>query len=292
MAPTRGSVVSRSETEPDCSFMLIDLLGFFFSWGFDWKDPASRPHEAVKGWMRRWFTHPVATRIPVDRDEFDQSGPCPIPEGPRPSTNGLPSGFTGGEQANSVEFACDHRVDQKLRPVRCSMRPRQRDGQQSLFLGRCIVGPVAANTVIRMPGRLPTWATTPKSDVCSRNADWMFRTIPGFWGRNTSRRAVAIHFYDVDDVPASHREDLRVMIRDLEKAGAQQALERCAVCLAPREGLSPERHTGTSLIAQSIGRMSVQNGDYRRNAAFLIGRRDLTKGTRSGRACFLALLRS
>ena len=56
---------------PIGSFMLIDVLGFFFSLGLIGKTLIQRPHEAVKERIRRWFTHPVATQISVNNMRGD-----------------------------------------------------------------------------------------------------------------------------------------------------------------------------------------------------------------------------
>ena len=100
----------------------------------------------------------------------------------------------------------------------------------------------------------------------------------------TSDRVV---LYDVDDVPASHREDLRVMMRDLEKAGAQDALERCGRLPHAPRALSPE--TSIRYVAdRTVDWANVRpEWGLSASAVFLIGRRDLTRGLDLGGRVFM-----
>ena len=96
-----------------------------------------------------------------------------------------------------------------------------------------------------------------------------------------------VTFYDLDDLPDSHREDLQVLSRDLEQAGMTQALERCQRIPSAPDNISPQR---------AFVHVEERSRDWANprpewglagNAAFLIGRRRLTKGLDLGGRVFL-----
>ncbi len=96
-----------------------------------------------------------------------------------------------------------------------------------------------------------------------------------------------VTFYDLNDLPESHAEDLRVLIRDLEQAGMTQALERCHRIPGAPTRISPQR---------ALAHVEERSRDWANprpewglagNAAFLIGRRSLTKGLNLGGRVFL-----
>jgi hypothetical protein len=88
-------------------------------------------------------------------------------------------------------------------------------------------------------------------------------------------------------LPDSHKKDLQALNKSLEEAGAKQALERCRrMPNAPTE-ISPE---------QAFAHVDERSCDWANtrpewglagNAAFLIGRRKLTKGLDLGGRAFL-----
>ena len=62
--------------------------------------------------------------------------------------------------------------------------------------------------------------------------------LPGKHNTTTDR----VEFYDLEELPDTHKEDLQALNKDLEEAGANQALERCHRIprSAPTE-ISPEQ---------------------------------------------------
>jgi uncharacterized protein YbcC (UPF0753/DUF2309 family) len=96
-----------------------------------------------------------------------------------------------------------------------------------------------------------------------------------------------IVFYDVGDVPATHVEDLRGMMSDLDNAAAEQALERCGRLPRTPRKLSPQkawRHVASRTADWANTR---PEWGLSSNAAFLIGRRSLTKRVNLGGRVFL-----
>ena len=264
---------------PISSFMLIDLLGFLYSGALIGKTLLRRPHETAKGWLRRWFDQPVATRIPVDRDEFDLERTAPhFGVAEVGSGNGLPWGLTLVEQANSVEFAlrmmgltrnfgrfvvlCGHGSATDNNPYASALDCGACGGKHGDPNARAFAN-MANNPEV---GRLL------KERGLDIPDDTWFLPAKHI---TTSGRVV---FYDVDEVPESHREDLRVMIQDLEKAGAQDALERCGRLPRSPRASSPEaayRYVADRTVDWANAR---PEWGLSASAVFLIGRRDLTRG--------------
>jgi uncharacterized protein YbcC (UPF0753/DUF2309 family) len=88
------------KANPVGAFMLVDVLGFFFSVGLVGKTIVTKPYAALQNRVKRWFSCPVATRIPIDRVEAAQDGPGSDETGHK--SPALPRGFTVEEQAAFV----------------------------------------------------------------------------------------------------------------------------------------------------------------------------------------------
>ena len=87
-----------------------------------------------------------------------------------------------------------------------------------------------------------------------------------------------VQLFDLEDLPATHLKDLLRLSRDLEEAGLHNSQERCSRFPEIKTTLTPSR------AARETRRRS---GDWSQvrpewglsgNAAFIIGRRDLTRG--------------
>jgi len=96
-----------------------------------------------------------------------------------------------------------------------------------------------------------------------------------------------VHLFDLEDVPPTHRADLARLQEDLRAASALTSLERCARF---PDVLQPLKETQA---AAHVRRRSVDWSQVRPewgfsgNTAFLIGRRELTKGLDLGGRVFL-----
>ena len=87
-----------------------------------------------------------------------------------------------------------------------------------------------------------------------------------------------VHLFDLEDVPPTHRADLARLQEDLKEAAALTSQERCARLpdvQQPLEGKKAESHVRRRSADWSQIRPEWgQSG----NAAFIVGRRELTKG--------------
>jgi uncharacterized protein YbcC (UPF0753/DUF2309 family) len=262
---------------PIGSFMLIDVLGLFFSLRLIGKTFFQRSYESIKAWARGWFTGPVATQIPVDLIQDDQ---CAAPPA-------LPHGFTPSEQASSVEgglramgltknfgrfvVLCGHGSTSENNPYFAAYN-----------CGACGGGHGDANArVFAAMGNKPQVRLTLRENGLNIPDDTWF--LAGKHNTVTDQ----VTFYDLQDVPASHAEDLRLLTQDLEQAGAHQALDRSRrIPQAPRN-ISPEK-ARNHMLARSVDWANVRpEWGLSSNAAFILGRRALTSRLDLGGRVFL-----
>lgn len=86
-----------------------------------------------------------------------------------------------------------------------------------------------------------------------------------------------VDLFDLEDLPDTHRQDVERLKTDLQKAALQNNRERCARLPGAGKDLSPDR------AAKEVGRRAGDWSETRPewglsgNAAFIIGRRELTR---------------
>ena len=265
---------------PVASFLLVDVLGLFFSAGLVGKTMIRRPYEALVRAVRRWFVRPVATEIDVGLD----TGAPPKVVG-RPTE--LTRGFTIEEQATFVEnglrtvgltknlgrfvVLCGHGGNSDNNPY-----------YAALDCGACGGRPGDPNArVFAEMGNAPDVRAELAKRGLEIPADTWF--LPGKHDTNTDR----VDLYDLQDVPESHHDDLQVLREGFEEGGAQQARERCGRIPGTPRGMSAK---------QAYAHVDARSFDWANprpewglsgNAAFIIGRRTLTKGLDLGGRTFL-----
>ena len=87
-----------------------------------------------------------------------------------------------------------------------------------------------------------------------------------------------VELFDLEDLPPTHRKDLAQLVHDLERAGARTAQERCARfpgVTVPRRASKAKRE----VLRRSSDWSEVRpEWGLSGNAAFIIGRRALTRG--------------
>jgi len=271
---------------PVGSLMLIDVLGLFFSIGLIGKTLILKPYHALKVQIQRWFTFPVSTQIAV----------APSPASPNSKKEdptwaeipvGRAQGFSPSERATFIEnglrtmgltqnfgrlvVLCGHGSETDNNPY-----------YGALDCGACGGNPGDANARVfaAMANDREVRRLLQEKGLSIPDDTWF---IPAKHNTTTDR----VTFYDVEELPQRHQEDLAKLRKDLEAAGASQALERChRIPSAPTEISSEEAFAHVEGRSFDWANPRPEWG-LAGNAAFLIGRRKLTKGLDLGGRVFL-----
>ncbi len=271
---------------PVGSLMVIDVLGLFFSLGLLGKTLMLKPYHVVTSWITQWFAHAVPTKIAVATPTDPLSEP-----GDAVSTEGIPQGMAPGfsvsEKATFIEnglramgltknfgrlvVLCGHGSETDNNPY-----------YGALDCGACGGNPgdVNARVFAAMANQPQVRGLLKENGLNIRDDTWF---LPAKHNTTTDR----VTFYDLEDLPSSYREDVQQLMADLEKAGAQQALERCQRIPRTPTAISPEKAFAHVEERSMDWASSRPEWGLAGNAAFLIGRRSLTKGLDLGGRVFL-----
>ena len=248
---------------PVGGFVLVDALGLLFSIGLAGKTLIQRPFAKLTSWLGQRLRGAVTTQLPVGRHE---------------RTSEMPAGFTLAEQVAFVEgglriiglteriarlvVVCGHGAESENNPYAAAYNCGACGGAHGDPNARAFTAmandPEVREAIAANGLEIPadTWFVAAKHDTTTDT----------------------VSFYDAVDWPASHAEDLRQLRKDLAVAGARQAAERLQRLPGAPRSLRPAKAT-----LHALGR-SVDWANPRpewglsSNAAFLIGRRALTKG--------------
>lgn len=265
---------------PVASFLLVDVLGLFFSIGLLGKTMLRRPYKFLMESLSRWFVLPVATKINVGGET-----------GEPPRITGQPIDLTRGynieQQATFVEnglrtigltenlgrfvVLCGHGSTSTNNPY-----------YAALDCGACggRPGDPNARTFAAMGNHPDVRAELAKRGLSIPDDTWF---LPAKHDTNSDR----ISLYDLQDVPASHQDDLQTLRQAFIEGGEQQALERCGRIPGTPKGMTAK---------QAYAHVEARGFDWANprpewglsgNAGFIIGRRTMTKGVDLGGRCFL-----
>jgi uncharacterized protein YbcC (UPF0753/DUF2309 family) len=265
---------------PVASFLLVDVLGLFFSLGLLGKTMIRRPYKAFIQALRQCFVHPLATEINVSEDPGDL-----------PKVTGQPivlnRGYSIEQQATFVEgglrtigltenfgrfiVLCGHGSTSDNNPYyaaldcgACGGRPGDPNARSFAAMGN--------NPEVR-------------KELAKRGLEITEDTwfLPGKHDTNSDR----ISLYDLEDLPASHHDDLKTLRQTFQIGGEQQALDRCNRIPGAPKGMTAK---------QAYEHVEARGFDWANprpewglsgNAGFIIGQRSMTKGLDLGGRCFL-----
>ncbi len=271
---------------PIGSMMVIDVLGFFFGLGLVGKTVLQKTFHAVTSTIDGWFTHRVPTEISVSAPADPQN-----PKIGEVMADGIPEGLSQGfsldERAAFIEnglrgmgltqnFArlvclCGHGSETDNNPY-----------YGALDCGACggAPGDTNARAFAAMANDPEVRRILKEHGLPIPDDTWF---LPGKHNTTTDR----VEFYDLEELPETHMEDLRALNRDLEAAGASQALERCLRIPGAPKDISPEQ-AFVHVVERSCDWANARpEWGLAGNGAFLIGRRKLTKGLDLGGRVFL-----
>ncbi|CAI2717544.1 DUF2309 domain-containing protein [Nitrospina watsonii] len=271
---------------PVGSMMVIDALGFFFSLGLVGKTLFQKRFRAMTAAIQNGLTRRVPTRISISTP-LDPQSPRIGEVSAEGVADGLAAGFSLSERATFIENGLRAMGLTKnfARLVCLCGHGSETDNNAyygALDCGACGGRPGDANArVFAAMANEPEVRRILREKGLPIPDDTWF--LPGKHNTTTDR----VGFYDLEDFPDSHQEDLQALKKDLEAAGAKQALERChRIPGAPAE-ISAE---------QAFAHVEERSCDWANprpewglagNAAFIIGRRTLTKGLDLGGRAFL-----
>ena len=271
---------------PIGSLMLIDVLGFFFSVGLIGKTLLPKPFQTIKVRIQRWFISPVPTQIAVSSPSDHLN---PKLEGVRNQEipAGLSQGFSLAERAAFIENGLRVMGLTKnfSRLVILCGHGSQTDNNPyfgALDCGACGGNPGDPNARV-----FAAMANDPDVRHILKEKGLMIPDDTWFLPAKHNTTTDRVTFYDVEELPKSHAEDLRVLSHDFEQAGAHQALERCHRIPNAPTAISPKRAFVHVEKRSSDWANPRPEWGLAGNAAFLIGRRKLTKGLDLGGRVFL-----
>lgn len=265
---------------PIASFLLVDVLGLFFSIALFGKTLFRRPYTALVRALKKWFVQSVETEIQVG--EIDGSAP---------HVSGVPvdltRGFSVQQQADMVEggLRVIGLTENFGRFVVLSGHGSATDNNPyfaALDCGACggRHGDPNARTFAAMANNPEVRAEIASRGLAIPEDTWF---LPAKHNTTADR----VDFYDVVDIPESYKDDLEKLRLTLLEGGEQQALDRCS-----RLPEAPKNMTAKQAFAHVESRSmdwanSRPEWGLSGNAGFIIGRRALTKGLDLGGRCFL-----
>ncbi len=271
---------------PIGSMMAIDVLGLFFSLGLVGKTLFQKTFQGITSSIERWFTYRVPTQIAVCAP-VDQKNPKVGEVHAEGVPVGLAQGFSLAERATFIENGLRAMgLSQNYARLVCLCgHGSETDNNPyygALDCGACGGAPGDANArVFAAMANDPQVRRILKQNGLPIPDDTWF--LPGKHNTTTDR----VEFYDLEELPGTHIEDLRALNKDLEAAGANQALERCHRIPRAPEEISPEQAFAHVMERSCDWANPRPEWGLAGNGAFLIGRRKLTKGLDLGGRVFL-----
>lgn len=262
----------RLKANPLSSYMLIDVAGVLFAFALAGKTVLLALYDRMTSWAHQWLMPPVPTVIPVEKQCPESSGPQPAYDERR-----FPWGFSVQEQAlvteNSLRLMGLTKHFARLVLICGHGSATENNPYASAYdCGAC--GGNHGNPNARVLARLANNPAT-RSQLRTRGI-----TIPDdtvFLAAEHNTTTDRVTFFDLEDLPASHHEDWRQLARDLQRAGALAAADRCGRTPGASHFASPDLATDHVKARSLDWAQTRPEWGLSGNAAFIIGRRALTR---------------
>jgi uncharacterized protein YbcC (UPF0753/DUF2309 family) len=265
---------------PVAAFLLVDVVGLFFSAGLLGKTLLRQPYAAFARGVQALFRRPVVTALQVDAADASAHHVNGLPIT-------LPAGFSLEQQADFVEgglrtiglignlgrfvVLCGHGSSTENNPYAAALDCGAcggRHGDPNARAFASMANKPAVRDLLAARGlAIPedTWFLPAKHDTTTDT----------------------VTFYDLADLPDSHLQDLETLQQCFLEAGRNLALERCSKLPGtPRNMTAAQAHAHVASRAVDWSTTRPEWG-LSGNAAFIIGRRALTRGLDIGGRCFL-----
>jgi len=271
---------------PIGSMMVIDVMGFFFSLGLVGKTLLQKKFSAVTSTIQGWLTHRVPTQISIPTPS-DPQNPGIGEVNAEGIPDGLAQGFSLSERATFIENGLRAMgLTENIARLMCLCgHGSETDNNPyygALDCGACGGAPGDANARVfaRMANDSEVRRILKGNGLPIPDDTW-------FLGGKHNTTTDRVDFYDLEDLPDSHKEDLQALNKDLEKAGAKQALERChRIPGAPTE-ISPDQAFAHVVERSCDWANPRPEWGLAGNGAFIIGRRKLSRRLDLGGRSFL-----